>query len=50
MYKWQTESEKDNRRYEHVDENDICEDCGKKYKKCECGDVIENDGPDAPWD
>jgi hypothetical protein len=50
MYKWTAAWEKDNEGYDYVDENSICEDCGEKYKNCECGDVIEEDHPDAPFD
>jgi len=50
MYKWMQEAEADNSRYEWVDEDERCEDCGEKYKHCECGDVIEDDDDDAPFD
>jgi len=33
-----------------VDEDERCEDRGEKYKKCECGDVIEDDDEAAPFD
>ena len=50
MYKWINEAKLDDCRYEYVDESERCEDCGKKYKNCEYGDVIEDDDEDAPFD
>ena len=48
MYKWTNAAEEDSSGYEHVDEDDRCENCREEYRQCECGDVIENDHPDAP--
>jgi hypothetical protein len=50
MYKWISEAEEDSSGYEWVDENDRCENCEEKYKSCECGDVTDDDDPDAPFD
>ena len=50
MYKSVPAYEADHTGYEYVDPEDKCENCGHKYKKCECGDVIADDDPDAPLD
>lgn len=50
MYTYKAEAEQDGSGYEWVSAKARCEDCGKKYRNCECVGVIEDDDEDAPWD
>ena len=50
MYKYKNGPEPDHSGYEHVDPDEQCENCGHKYRDCECGDLIEDDDPEAPLD
>ena len=43
MYKFRTGWEKDHERWEQVDEDEQCEDCGELNRDCHCTETAEEE-------
>ncbi len=43
MYKFRTGCEKDHERWEEVDEQEQCEDCGELNRHCRCTETADEE-------